>query len=413
MPHLIQLLSKNKLLKYGIEGINFLSSTLNQVVVTLIYNQDNLFTEFSSMRNLIKEHIENYILINGNTNDFCKYYDLINDENFNEEKSIQLLKDFITDFIINKINEILSNSLKKFVIIIRYKNKKIIVGKNNYIIEKLVLNKGNPLLYKQIDDGFSNPNTIVNMKALDWICKVVEQYICPPIPINLSNNNAVHSRSDLLEMYCGNGNHTVALSSYFNKIFAVEINNKLCKIARKNFLLNNKKNIKILACDSSHFANKILRNLNNYPKSHKVFQEIEEEFDDEIVDEVFDSSINIPETYGDEIYKNQIDDDDDADADDGSSYYIVEGEEDNDLPTHNNFDLSDSELGNCYNFRTVLVDPPRAGLDKFTIKAIQNYDFIIYISCNPTMLLENLKEVSFNTFFFKFNFYFPLILYIF
>ena len=44
-----------------------------------------------------------------------------------------------------------------------------------------------------------------------------------------------------------------------------------------------------------------------------------------------------------------------------------------------------------YNFTTVLVDPPRAGLDVDSLKMIQGYDNIIYISCNPETLAENLS----------------------
>lgn len=46
-----------------------------------------------------------------------------------------------------------------------------------------------------------------------------------------------------------------------------------------------------------------------------------------------------------------------------------------------------------FSFGTVMVDPPRAGLDPVTLKAVTNFDNIIYISCNPKMLLENLWEV--------------------
>lgn len=47
------------------------------------------------------------------------------------------------------------------------------------------------------------------------------------------------------------------------------------------------------------------------------------------------------------------------------------------------------DLSTC-NFRTVLVDPPRAGLDEETVKEVQGYDDILYISCNPETLAENL-----------------------
>jgi tRNA (uracil-5-)-methyltransferase len=43
-----------------------------------------------------------------------------------------------------------------------------------------------------------------------------------------------------------------------------------------------------------------------------------------------------------------------------------------------------------YNFSTVLVDPPRAGLDSDTIELISNIKNIIYISCNPETLARDL-----------------------
>lgn len=47
-----------------------------------------------------------------------------------------------------------------------------------------------------------------------------------------------------------------------------------------------------------------------------------------------------------------------------------------------------------YNFTTVLVDPPRAGLDYDALKQIQPYEHIIYISCNPDTLVENLAHLT-------------------
>ena len=47
-----------------------------------------------------------------------------------------------------------------------------------------------------------------------------------------------------------------------------------------------------------------------------------------------------------------------------------------------------------YNFSTVLVDPPRAGLDGDTIKLIANIENIIYISCNPETLARDLVALS-------------------
>lgn len=47
-----------------------------------------------------------------------------------------------------------------------------------------------------------------------------------------------------------------------------------------------------------------------------------------------------------------------------------------------------------YDLRTVFVDPPRAGLDSHTEHMVSNFDSIIYISCNPETLANNLQQLS-------------------
>ncbi|MCC5878466.1 MAG: tRNA (uridine(54)-C5)-methyltransferase TrmA [Idiomarina sp.] len=47
-----------------------------------------------------------------------------------------------------------------------------------------------------------------------------------------------------------------------------------------------------------------------------------------------------------------------------------------------------------YDCRTVLVDPPRAGLDGQTLAMISRYEHILYISCNPETLAENLETLT-------------------
>jgi len=54
--------------------------------------------------------------------------------------------------------------------------------------------------------------------------------------------------------------------------------------------------------------------------------------------------------------------------------------------------LKDIDL-KSYNFSTVLVDPPRAGLDEGTIELISNIENIIYISCNPDTLARDLETL--------------------
>lgn len=47
-----------------------------------------------------------------------------------------------------------------------------------------------------------------------------------------------------------------------------------------------------------------------------------------------------------------------------------------------------------YDFKTVLVDPPRAGLDADTLAMVGEFEHIIYISCNPETLAENLVALQ-------------------
>jgi tRNA (uracil-5-)-methyltransferase len=48
----------------------------------------------------------------------------------------------------------------------------------------------------------------------------------------------------------------------------------------------------------------------------------------------------------------------------------------------------------AYDIGAVFVDPPRAGLDSGTIQLCQKFNQILYISCNPLTLIDNLKTIS-------------------
>ena len=48
----------------------------------------------------------------------------------------------------------------------------------------------------------------------------------------------------------------------------------------------------------------------------------------------------------------------------------------------------------AYDVGTVFVDPPRAGLDSGTVTLCQRFNQILYISCNPLTLIDNLKTIS-------------------
>lgn len=55
--------------------------------------------------------------------------------------------------------------------------------------------------------------------------------------------------------------------------------------------------------------------------------------------------------------------------------------------------LAHLDLDN-YQFSTILVDPPRAGLDEATLRFVQRFNNICYISCNPETLAANLSVLT-------------------
>ena len=55
--------------------------------------------------------------------------------------------------------------------------------------------------------------------------------------------------------------------------------------------------------------------------------------------------------------------------------------------------LKDINLKN-YDFKTIFMDPPRAGLDDTTRDLAKNFENIIYISCNPQTLHRDLEELT-------------------
>ena len=55
--------------------------------------------------------------------------------------------------------------------------------------------------------------------------------------------------------------------------------------------------------------------------------------------------------------------------------------------------LADNPLDD-YHFSTVFVDPPRAGLDAKTCQMLSRFRNIVYVSCNPLTLINNLHELT-------------------
>ena len=184
----------------------------------------------------------------------------------------------------------------------RSRGQKFVLS-DEYVVEQLQVFE-RTYIYKQIESSFTQPNAQVCQKMLEWACSVAE-----------------HSEQDLLELYCGNGNFTLPLSTRFRRVLATELAKSSVYAAQWNIEQNQIENIQVARLSAEEFTQAY--------NGEREFRRLQEA----------------------------------------------------------NIDLS------SYDFDTVFVDPPRAGIDDDTLKLLQRFKRIIYISCNPDTLHDNLKTL--------------------
>jgi len=185
----------------------------------------------------------------------------------------------------------------------RARKIKIVIDKD-FVVETLHINKM-PYHYQQVENSFTQPNGKVAEKMLEWA-------------VDCTRNNA----GDLLELYCGNGNFSLALAQNFGRVLATELAKPSVKSAQYNIAMNNIDNVKIIRMSAEEFTQAM--------EGTREFRRLKE----------------------------------------------------------SNVDL------NSYQCNTIFVDPPRSGMDIATCKMVQNYQRILYISCNPETLKDNLNVLS-------------------
>jgi tRNA (uracil-5-)-methyltransferase len=185
----------------------------------------------------------------------------------------------------------------------RSRNLKLVVGQD-YLEERFQVGD-RQLVYRQAENGFSQPNAYINGEMLNWAEQITR-------PLG----------GDLLELYCGNGNFTVALATNFNKVLATEISKVTTAVALHNLQHNQVTNVKLVRMASGEVSDALA-----------------------------------------------------------------------DLRVFRRLQLQQVKLTD-YQFTTLLVDPPRAGLDSDTVQMARGFNHILYISCNPDSLVENLKVLN-------------------
>ena len=230
------------------------------------------------------------------------------------------------------------------------------------------------LIYKQVENGFSNPNGHVNQASLRWLIDVMSGIDCFGGETRAGLRDAP-TRRDLLEMYCGNGNHTCALAGFARRLVAVEINPKLCAAASYNLRLNGIENAYILTSNSSDFANKILC------KPQLVITADQ-------VNSLAVGQITFKRKTKLERYLEHQ----------AATSGLSQGSGSESVPTEEDH-KEEENLGGAskealhFDFGGVLVDPPRSGLDAHTRKLVARYQHILYISCSPESLFRDVKEI--------------------
>lgn len=186
----------------------------------------------------------------------------------------------------------------------RSRKQKIVIG-NDYITEVFDVGK-RQYHYQQLEGCFTQSNPTICQAMLNWVDSVLARQ---------SNDN-----SDLLELYCGNGNFTLPMAKYFRRVLATELVRNLTNSAQQNCDTNGIDNIDIVRLSAEEVVEAI----------DKVRQ-----------------------------FRRLRD-----------------------------IDLED------YQLTTLFVDPPRAGLDPACRALAQKFDQVIYISCNPQALLEDLQQLT-------------------
>ena len=174
------------------------------------------------------------------------------------------------------------------------------LGKD-YVTERLTV-AGREYSYRQPEGAFTQPNGGVNQHMLSWAYDVLG-------PRN----------DDLLELYCGNGNFTLPLSTRVRKVLATEISKTSVNAALANLADNSINNIELVRLSAEELT-QALNGVRDFRRlAHWIWPAI--------------------------IWHH-------------------------------------------------FVDPPRAGMDPDTCELARRFDRILYISCNPETLADNIRQLS-------------------
>jgi len=124
-----------------------------------------------------------------------------------------------------------ANGLKETLpithIIGRARKQKVLLDQD-FIVEQLHVD-GKTFTYQQIENSFTQPNAKMAQNMLHWARKVSQG-----------------ATGDLIELYCGNGNFSIALSEHYNRVLATEISKTSVASAQYNIEANQISNLTVI-----------------------------------------------------------------------------------------------------------------------------------------------------------------------
>lgn len=106
----------------------------------------------------------------------------------------------------------------------------------DYIDERLPV-AGREMIYRQVENSFTQPNAAMNIQMLEWALDVTKD-----------------ASGDLLELYCGNGNFSLALARNFDRVLATEIAKPSVAAAQYNIAANHIDNVQIIRMSAEEFT---------------------------------------------------------------------------------------------------------------------------------------------------------------
>lgn len=184
MPLLMDAMKGSPILRHKLFQVDFLSTLSGEILVSLLYHRQ-LSEEWITAAQALKQRL--------------------NDEGFN----------------LNLIG--------------RARKMKVVLDRD-YVVEKLQVN-GQPYIYKQVENSFTQPNAKVAEKMLEWAVDCTQE-----------------SKGDLLELYCGNGNFSLALAQNFERVLATELAKPSVEAAQFNIAANQIGNVQIIRMSAEEFT---------------------------------------------------------------------------------------------------------------------------------------------------------------